>query len=94
IYVGVLPFVLAVIAGVRSLIGREDLRRLGRLLLGITVVAVLLALGKNTPVYPFLFNHVPTFNLFQAPTRWNLLTVFALALLAGMGAKAWGSPPR
>ena len=91
IYVGVLPFVLAVIAGVRSLIGRGELRRLGRLLLGIAVVAVLLALGKNTPLYPFLFNHVPTFDLFQAPARWNLLTVFALALLAGMGANAWGS---
>lgn len=91
VYIGALPFVLATIAGVRSLIGRGKHRSLGRFLLGIVIVAILLALGKNTPLYPFLFNHVPTFNLFQAPTRWNLVTVFALALLAGIGADSWGS---
>src|SRR4029450_4428271 len=49
-------------------------------------VSLVLALGRNTPVFPFLYWNVPTFNLFQAPTRMMLAFVFALALLAGYGA--------
>lgn len=56
----------------------------------VTVVAFVLALGRYTPVFPFLFDHVPTFNLFQAPVRWHIWTVFALSVLAGIGTQAWG----
>jgi hypothetical protein len=48
-----------------------------------------LALGKNSPIFPFLFEHVPTFDLFQAPTRWNVILVFSLSLLASIGADFW-----
>lgn len=85
IYIGVLPAVLACAA---------ILRKRGRparwFLLAAAGVALLLALGQNTPVFPFLFEYVPSFSLFQAPARWNLLLVFAMALLAGMGAEDWG----
>lgn len=89
IYVGVLPFLLAVGAGWRGLRGREPKHGLVRLLLGLSAVSIVLALGKNTPIFVFLFDHVPTFALFQAPTRWTLWLVFALSLLAGFGAEAW-----
>ena len=49
-------------------------------------VTLVLALGRNTPVFPFLYAHVPTFNLFQAPARMLVWLEFALALLAGAGA--------
>ncbi|MGH2522533.1 MAG: hypothetical protein ACRDH2_08515, partial [Anaerolineales bacterium] len=55
----------------------------------ILLVSLLFALGRNTPIFPFLYRHVPTFDLFQAPTRMMILFVFALALLAGLGADRW-----
>ena len=54
--------------------------------------ALLLALGDQLPLFPFLFRQVPTFDLFQAPTRWTLILAAALALLAGLGADGWGAP--
>ncbi len=59
----------------------------------ILLIALLLALGRNTPIFPFFYHYVPTFNLFQAPARLMLWFVFALALLAGLGADRW-APPR
>jgi hypothetical protein len=61
-------------------------------LIGVALVSLILGLGQNTPVFPFLYWHVPTFNLFQAPTRMMIWLVFALALLAGRGAARWRAP--
>jgi hypothetical protein len=55
-------------------------------------LAFLLASGRNTPIFPFLYKYVPTFNLFQAPARMMIWFVFALALLAGIGADRWRPP--
>src|SRR5579859_2562827 len=61
-------------------------------LIGVALVSLILGLGQNTLVFPFLYWHVPTFNLFQAPTRMMIWLVFALALLAGRGAARWHAP--
>ncbi|MCK5346246.1 MAG: hypothetical protein KAR20_22705, partial [Candidatus Heimdallarchaeota archaeon] len=45
----------------------------------------LFALGKNTPVFPYLYRNIPTFNLFQAPTRFSIWAEFSLVVLAGIG---------
>lgn len=92
LYVGTLAFILAAFEAVNALLGRSPSRRISRFLIAVVLVSLLLALGKNTPLYPFLFRHVPTFNMFQAPTRWSLLAVFAVCLLAGLGANRWGAP--
>ena len=97
-YVGVLPLLLAV----QAVLGQK--RREGRTVVrpeqgvGIVrfwavcaLVALVLALGKNTPVFPFLFRHVPGFNLFQAPARWLAVTTVALAALAALGAQGWSA---
>jgi len=89
IYVGVLPLLLAAVAVVRGLRGRTPHAGLARTLTVLLVVTGFLALGNHTPVFPWLFRNVPTFGLFQAPTRWMLLFAFALSLLAGAGASAW-----
>jgi hypothetical protein len=39
-----------------------------------------------------LFRYVPTFDMFQAPSRWSLLAVFAVCLLAASGAQHWHAP--
>jgi hypothetical protein len=90
IYVGVLPFLLALGAVITSFGGRRQ-DGLVHYLGAAGAISFLLGLGQNTPVFPFLFTRVPTFNLFQAPTRWNLITVACLALLAGIGADRWRS---
>ena len=92
VYVGLLPLVsafAAVIAWVRRA-KRPAFWGTVPLWLGVAVAALVLALGNYTPVFPFLFEHVPTFDLFQAPVRWHLWTVFALSVLAGIGTQAWG----
>jgi Bacterial membrane protein YfhO len=56
----------------------------------IVTISYIFALGQNTSIYPFLFNNVPTFDLFQAPVRWHIWIVFGLSMLAGVGTQAWG----
>jgi len=53
------------------------------------VVSLMLALGDNLPLFPFLFHHVPGFSLFQAPARWLAVVTVALALLSGIGLQHW-----
>lgn len=90
LYIGILPLLLAIAAGWRALRGRYPAVP-ARMLVIVAGAVLLLALGENTPLFPFLYDNVPSFSLFQAPTRWNLLFVFALALLAGLGADQWGA---
>jgi hypothetical protein len=60
----------------------------------IVIVAFALAMGRHSPVFPFLYRHVPTFDMFQGPVRWHLWTVFALSVLAGIGVNNWGRGAR
>jgi hypothetical protein len=84
IYVGLLPLLLAASA----LISRRT-PPIRWFLLGTALMALVLGLGRNTPIFPWLFDNVPGFALFQAPTRWNLLLIFGLSILAGYGASQW-----
>jgi hypothetical protein len=60
----------------------------------VTVVSLVFAFGKFTPIYVLLYRYAPTFNLFQAPARWLLLAVFSLAILAAFGASIWRPWPQ
>ncbi len=96
-YIEILPVALAVlVVGHMALNWRRSATRLPDAPLGlitffavVTLVAFLLALGRNSALFMFLFQHVPTFNLFQAPARWLLLATFSLSVLAGLGAQLW-----
>ncbi|MFN3308215.1 MAG: YfhO family protein [Anaerolineales bacterium] len=55
-------------------------------------LAMFLALGKNLSFYPWLMDHLPGFDLFQAPTRISLIAQFGLALSAGIGIDLWEKP--
>jgi hypothetical protein len=96
-YVGLLSIVLAAKAALGWVLApREDTpgREVVPFFFAIIPPVVVLALGKNTPVFVWLFHHVPTFDLFQAPARWMLLAVFAMAVLAGVGAHNWQTTER
>ncbi|HEX9680782.1 MAG TPA: hypothetical protein VGA32_04960, partial [Anaerolineales bacterium] len=90
VYIGVFPFLFA-LASMRRAFRRSPDESAGWLRLSVVLAgaALFFALGKNTPVYPLLFRYVPTFDAFQAPARWNLITVFSLTVLAGFGADSW-----
>lgn len=73
---------------------RSQDRGVMALLWGIVIVSFVLALGQNTPVFPFLFEHVPTFDMFQAPARYLIWASFGLAVLGGLGADRWRCPEK
>ncbi len=95
VYVGLIPLISASVAILTWAWGK--LRRAERpdyfasvpFWLVIVVIAFVFALGKNSPIFPFLYEHVPTFKLFQAPVRWHIWTVFGLSVLAGIGVGMW-----
>jgi hypothetical protein len=92
IYIGLMPIVLAagMIIG-RGLISKKRNSKIIAeksmvlFLFAVIVAGFIFALGKNTPIFPFLYNHIPTFDLFQAPTRFTIWVEISLALLAGLG---------
>jgi hypothetical protein len=98
IYIGVLPFLLAAstLVNLPYKLKKEDKRSPHELLIRflwiLIVVTILLALGKNTPIFPILYRFVPTFDMFQAPARYLIWMEFALCLLAGIGLEAWHTP--
>ncbi|HJW82972.1 MAG TPA: hypothetical protein VJ754_01590, partial [Anaerolineae bacterium] len=55
--------------------------------LSTAVVALILAFGWFTPIYPFLFHNIPGFSLFQGPARWLSVVTLALCVMAGIGAE-------
>lgn len=94
VYIGMLPFILAV-SGILIWV-RERVRGLkstpAAFFFIVAAVVSPLALGRNTPIFPWLYMNVPSFDMFQAPARLMLLTVFSLAVLAAYGADQWRRP--
>ncbi len=90
-YVGVMPFLCAAMA-VLAWIRWRRCRSASPSSLDyvpffapLAVLALLMALGKNTPFYMLFFRYVPGFNAFQAPARWLCIYTSTVALLAGIG---------
>lgn len=107
IYVGLLPFLLGIsilVKTAKNMFKLRDSERPGidtgelikekspRFLLLLILVSLVLALGERTPVYPWLYKHIPTVAMFQAPTRLSIWAVFAFALLAAIGVDSWQRP--
>jgi hypothetical protein len=96
VYVGLIPLIsglAAVVAWLYRLLRRReqpDYTSTVPFWLLVVLVGFVFALGRFSPIFPFFYQNVPTFSLFQAPVRWHLWTVAGLAVLAGMGAGAWG----
>lgn len=52
------------------------------------LAGLVLSLGGNTPVYRILYQ-LPGFALFRNPSRWSIVTLTALAVLAAFGIEKW-----
>ncbi len=94
VYIGLLPFILAV-SGILLWV-RDKVRGLRSSIkvffITVIVVVPILALGRNTSIFPWLYKNIPTFDMFQAPTRLMILVVFSLAVLAAYSADGWRRP--
>jgi hypothetical protein len=97
VYIGILPLV-AVIATLFHLVKKEkqkkwDDKSISTVFFWVVIVfGFVLALGWNTPIFPFLYKHVPTFEMFNGPSRFLIWVEFSLAALAGMGIENWKKP--
>ncbi len=79
LYVGVISIVLAFI----GLISGNNNRRWQFGILAL--IALLLALGRFTPIYRIAFEILPGINRFRIPARFVNLFITAIAFLAGLG---------
>ena len=91
VYIGLLPFLLALIA-IFKLRRNQSANNLKPFLIGTVIISFILALGSNTAIFPWIFRNIPSFDMFQAPARFSLWGIFALALLAAMTAESWHRP--
>lgn len=80
LYAGSLPLLLALVGLVMAIRERRVL-----ILLAIAGLAALYALGKNTPVFEFLWGHVPGFHLFRAPARAGIVICMVVAIVGAIG---------
>ena len=55
----------------------------------VSVFAGLIALGNNTPLFSILYHWIPSFNMFQAPSRWMILSIFSLSIISALGVDEW-----
>lgn len=58
----------------------------------VMVAALLLAAGRHLPLYGWLWHALPPLRQFHDPSRFQLLAVLALALLAARGVEAEPAP--
>jgi hypothetical protein len=79
-YFGLFPLLLGLFGGLFS-----KRRWLGSLLLGLSFVALLLALGKYCPAYSWLFQNIPVFRYGRYPVKFLVVTSFCFSLLVGLG---------
>jgi hypothetical protein len=89
IYLGIMPLMFALYALITA--RRNKKIHLGDIvfLFALAIISVELALGNNTPIFPFFYRYIPGFNFFQAPARMLIGYTFAVSLLAGIGADQW-----
>ncbi len=96
IYIGLIPFILAIAALVTR--GKKVRNqtivdsRFVCFLFVLILISFVIALGRNIPIFPWLYKNIPTFDMFQAPTRITILAIFSLAILSAIGADSWTRP--
>jgi hypothetical protein len=80
-YSGLLPVILAGL----TLTTRRNFKTL--FLGGGGLLALLLALGSNAPLFPLVYHLLPGLSWLRVPSRFWFLALFALIILAGLGVE-------
>jgi hypothetical protein len=63
-------------------------RKLKWIWLGTALAAITFSMGLNTPIYRWLFTHVTALGGFRSPSRFAIVAMCAIAMLAGFGVAA------
>jgi len=101
-YIGLLPLGLAVFSPLLWRWQRRDTekkegsahegdfnaQRFINLLWWILPIAMIMALGRHTPLYQFVYEYFPPLRLFRVPARWFEIWYFAACILAAFGLDA------
>ena len=82
-YLGILPLMLL---GFAFFYKKE--KRLVKYFVFFTVICLILALGKNTPLFRVYYYLVPMAKKFRGPSMFFFLVAFGVSVLAGFGAEA------
>ncbi|HIA47512.1 MAG TPA: hypothetical protein EYN96_05960 [Candidatus Hydrogenedentes bacterium] len=80
-FMGVVGLLLALNAHARDHIA------LRRTALFMVVVTLFISLGRYAPLHELLFDYVPGFNKFRAPSKFLMVTGFFFAVLSGIGTQ-------
>ena len=95
VYIGLLPLFL-LLASIPFLLWkkkRKDVPLPDWLFLWITIIiAILLAMGNHLPIFPWLYKHIPSFDMFNSPARFMIWAVFSASILAGYIVDRWKKP--
>jgi len=101
LYLGVFPLVFIVFAVyllIRNKVKSTEVNLLFfRFNLVMFPISLIFALGKNFYVFPFFYRFIPSFDMFQAPSRFIFWTSFCGAVLCAYGFEQWKTrslPPR
>lgn len=88
VYLGILPAF-----GMIYLIVTQSGRWRLKLLLGLggalALIALILSLGRNTPVYWFVHHYLPPFGKFRAPSKFLPGLIVPLAAIGASGVSLW-----
>ncbi len=85
LYVGLVPFALALAAAWRAVARTDAAARHDRFWVSLALGALFLSLGGHSIVFPLFYRFVPGFALFRGQERAAFLVSFCLAILAGRG---------
>lgn len=98
VYIGVLPFLMALFTLLRMSKQKNagkpatNEHHLVRFLWALSIISIVLAMGKHTPIFPFLYKYFPTFDMFNSPARLMVWAEISFVLLAGIGINYWKKP--
>ena len=81
-YIGILPLILVLLAITLKK------NKYTIFFTGLTILSIVLALGRYTPLFKFLYSYVPGFNLFRGNSKFIFLTTFSLATLSAFGIQS------
>lgn len=93
-YIGFLPLVSAIFAMIgwikwRKFLPHHTAFRSVPFWTFLSLSGLVLALGRFTPLYRFLYDYIPTFDNFREPVRWLIWPAFGLSIMAGIGVHNW-----
>jgi hypothetical protein len=91
-YIGIAPLILVSMVLLHLWRRRQQITEPHRFLvvffIAAALVGLIVAMGKYTPVYEFIYNRIPGFNRFRWPAKMLQIVVLATSILAGFGLHA------